>query len=260
MALHRLRMDQRNLRRLASQYLRQLVHGALADTNIVWFDGGTGDVHDSLVDHFHQLSRRGPRRLSVRTHIYVGHLAKHRITLLVELLPPFVGVPVEHRSATRTIGAFHGFLRVGHQVHDLATVGNVFRQTLLDGRSHRGTPSQGEDAVEVLKHVEYDIAFQLTELGFAVPFEIFGNPHSRIQFDLIVRIGERQVHHLRHFLADARLAGAHHADDHRKRPTHAAHSRITSCVPARKPHSFPHCAWFRPHCLHRTSPARTARW
>ena len=83
--------------------------------------------------------------------------------------------------------------------------------------------AQGEDAVEILQHVKHNVAFQLTELRFAVPFEIFGNLHSRVMFDLVVGVGERQLHHLRHFLADAGLARAHHADDDGDGSTHSSH-------------------------------------
>ena len=119
--------------------------------------------------------------------------------------------------------AFHGFLRIGHQIHDLAAVGDVFGEPLLDGRGHWSAPAQGEDAVEILQHVKHNVAFQLTELPVRRTFEIFGNLHSRVMFDLVVGVGERQLHHLRRFLADAGLARAHHADDDGDGSTHSSH-------------------------------------
>ena len=223
MPLHRLGVNQCHFGGLVSQHLRKLAHHTFAYAHIVWFDGGSGDVDDTLIDHFHQLSRGHLRGLSVGAHLHIGHASEHRVAFLVQLLPTLVGVAVEHRTAAAAVGAFHGFLRISHQIHDLAAVGDVFGEPLLDGRGHWSAPAQGEDAVEILQHVKHNVAFQLTELRFAVPFEIFGNLHSRVMFDLVVGVGERQLHHLRHFLADAGLARAHHADDDVDGSTHSSH-------------------------------------
>ena len=223
MTLHRLGVNKRHLDWLAAQNLCKLSHHTLADTNIVRFDGGTGDMYYTLINHFHQLSRSHLRGLAACAHMHVRHASEHRVTFLIEFLPTHIGITVEHRTTSTTIRALHGLFRISHQIHDLATRLNVSRQSLLDGRCHRRAPTQGKDAIEILKHVKYNVAFQFTEFRLAVLFEILGDPHSRIIFDLIIGIGKRQIHHLRHFLADTCFARAHHADDHGDRPTHTSH-------------------------------------
>ncbi len=128
MPLHRLGVNQCHFGGLVPQHLRKLAHHTFAYAHIVWFDGGSGDVDDTLIDHFHQLSRGHLRGLSVGAHLHIGHASEHRVAFLVQLLPTLVGVAVEHRTAAAAVGAFHGFLRIGHQIHDLAAVGDVFRR------------------------------------------------------------------------------------------------------------------------------------
>jgi len=260
MTLHRLGVDKRHFVRLASQHLRKLAHHTLSDTDIVWFDGGTGDMDYTLINHFHQLSRRGLGRLATRAHMHVRHAPEHRVTFLVELLPTLIGIAIKHRTASTAICPLHGFLRIGHKIHDLAAVRDILRQSFLNGRRHRRSPTQGKDTVEILEHIKHDVAFQPPEFRFPILFEVLGNPHSGIMLNLIVRIGERQLHHLRHFLADTSLARPHHADDHGDRPTHTTHRRITSYAQAMRQRTARRYAWFRQRNRRQTSQAHTARW
>jgi hypothetical protein len=48
----------------------------------------------------------------------------------------------------------------------------------------------------------------------AVGFEDFGYRHVRCGLDFMIRVGKGNVQRGRKALADARLAGAHHADEH----------------------------------------------
>lgn len=94
MPLHRLGVNQCHFGRLVPQHLRKLAHHTFAYAHIVWFDGGSGDVDDTLIDHFHQLSRGHLRGLSVGAHLHIGHASEHRVAFLVQLLPTLVASPL----------------------------------------------------------------------------------------------------------------------------------------------------------------------
>ena len=214
MPLHGLRMDQRHTSHPIPQQLGQVAHRPLPDAHIVRVDAGTGHVHGSFVDHILHPPCRLRRRQTVGMHHHIRHIPEHRIAHLVQRLPPFVGVAVEHRPAAAAPGAFHRLAGVGHQIDHLAALGYVLGQAFAYRGRHRGTPAQREDAVEPVDGSSDQIALDLTERGLAVPFEVFGDGHAHLTFDLHVRVEERQIHQLRGLPSDAGLARAHHADHH----------------------------------------------
>ena len=68
-------------------------------------------------------------------------------------------------------------------------------------------------AAEILEEIRDEIRFHRTEGRFAVLCEIVGDLHTDFALDFNVGVGERKPHHVCDFLAYARFAGAHHADD-----------------------------------------------
>ena len=202
-----------------------MIHRPLADTHIIRFDSRTGDVHHALTNHIHHLPRRHLRRLATRAHTHIGDPTEHRVTFLIQLLPTGVGVSVQHRTATATIGAFHGLGRISVQVDDATAAIDVFGKGRLRGRRHRSATAQGEDAVEILQHVGDKIGLDLAERRFAFALEKLGDAHAYVMLNLHVGIGERQIHDMGDFLADTGLSRAHHADNdgNRNGMTNAAH-------------------------------------
>ena len=214
MPLHGLRMDQRHTSHPIPQQLGQMAHRTLPDAHIVRVDAGTGHVHGSFVDHILHPPCRLRRRQTIGMHHHIRHIPEHRIAHLVQRLPPFVGVAVEHRPAAAASGSFHRLAGVGHQIDHLAALGYVLGQALAHRGRHRGAPAQREDAVEPVDSSPNQIAFDLAERGLAVPFEVFGDGHAHLAFDFHVRIEERQIHQLCGLPSDAGLARPHHADHH----------------------------------------------
>ena len=90
------------------------------------------------------------------------------------------------------MGPFHGLTRVGHEIHDLAAVLDVFLEIVLHRGRHRSAAAQGEDASEPVQHPGDDLGFDLAERWFAVTLEIFGDAHADLVLDFDVGIRERQ--------------------------------------------------------------------